>query len=121
LDEINSTENLVVRGINDEALIPHEPYFSDFLKTLFHSISTERVEMSLELIRSFHDMYVRLEFPIGYYRSFDPYSHFSFVNSNYSCVYEPNEEYKEILDIRVNLHIIRELYRIVSMIALSKR
>lgn len=49
----------------------HEPYMFDFFRELFKTVQVEGVEAAMQLLHSFHELYVHRELDIGYYRRLD--------------------------------------------------
>jgi hypothetical protein len=117
LDGISGNEIMTVRGMRQSNLVKHERHFSEFLKTVFCSIQTDRITDTLVTVREFYNAYVSRLLDIGYYRSFDSDSAFLFSGTNYMSDHEPDTEYMGDLDISINAHMIREIYRLVVMIA----
>lgn len=122
-NQINDVELLDVKGISDNVLHLHEEYFLEFLKVLFNSAETEKIEDTIELIVSFYNKYLRLELETEYYRNFDAESLYyiksisKFHNFKANVIQESKKKY---LNISCNLNIIRELHQIYSGIYFSR-
>ena len=67
-DAISGFEKLDVKGINDNLLYLHEPYFMEFLKQLFCSAQIESMNDCLEILNVYYNQYVNRKLEIGHYR-----------------------------------------------------
>ncbi len=123
-----SKETLSVAGINDNNLILHENYFSDFLKALFQTAEFRGTEEAINLLKIFYLNYINLRLNAGYYREYNSLSKFRIRQFS---MY-PNQDFLidgisdfpgniADLDISYNESILRTLMKIYSTKYLSER
>jgi len=120
-NNIFKQEVLDVKGIRDEYLKLHEPYFLQFLKDVFNTIQTHNIEHVLRIAKAFTAKYIQRQLDIGFYRQFNSNStyHVLLNNSGFSMMnIEPM--YMNKIDISTNLHILSELQKILFQIYFNK-
>lgn len=124
-DRISENEILHVKGISDDLLYLHEPYFMEFLKVLFCSAQIETLEDCIEIISSYNKQYIGLELNIGNYRRFDSDCMYDLKQMNITLgafkLWDIDERYKKDLNISYNLNMIRFLNSIFSDIYLTRK
>ena len=112
LDQINSTEQIDIKGINDDKLLIHQNYFINFLCEYLYNIENMRSEENLRWFKDFYNKYVNLQLDTGYYITFDSISSIKTIDIgmyNYNIIGYNTQ--KNIIDISYNLNILRLLYR----------
>lgn len=124
-DIVTGTEKLDVKGIKDEILPLHEPYFLEFLKVLFNSAQAYPIQDTIDIVTTFYTKYIGLELEAGYYREFNSLSKFRLKDiSNYYSSFGVDiisENEKDRIDILYNLNLIRQLHQIYSGLYFSRR
>lgn len=123
-DPIGNTENLDIKGMNDEAINLHKDYMLDLLSEIFFEAQTTNVTTSIETLQSVHSRYILREMPIGFYRELNSGSRFRLNSefSMYSTLYlEHATEYdKRHIDISYNEKVLRILNQYYSSIYFGK-
>lgn len=124
-DIVTGAEKLDVKGINDEILLLHEPYFLEFLKVTFNSAQAYPIQDTIDIVTTFYNKYVRLELEAGYYREFNASSKFRLreISNYYSsfAVDSISEIEKKDINIIYNLNLLRQLHQIYSGLYFSRR
>lgn len=123
LNQIDGTEIIDIKGVNDDKLILHQDHFIHFLCAVFEHIQTKTIDKTIDLINIFHNKYVNRELPIEFYRELnaDCGYRISRKNGEAYLLETINEDADKYLNISFNLNIIRELYSIVSNIYFNTR
>lgn len=123
LNQIDGTEIIDIKGVNDNKLILHQDYFIHFLCAVFEYIQTKTVSQTIELINTFHNQYINRNLPIEFYRELnaDCGYRISRKNGEAYLLETLDSESIKYLNISFNLNIIRELYSIVSNIYFNTR
>ena len=110
-NSFNREEKLDVKGISDDKLIIHKNYFIDFLLALFNTLQIDGIISAVNMIQNFSMAYIRRELPLDYYRKFNSESNFDLLYEGnvWSTVNISNKDIN-IIDIRYNYEIIRDIY-----------
>lgn len=122
-DALTNYEKIDIKGMSKEAQNVHKDHFLEFLLVVFNSALFELPEQTLQIIISFYNKYLNLDVDIEYYRQFDSESRFLLKQTTRYNVYKVDyvqEKDKNSVDISYNLNIIRELYKIFSMVQMRK-
>ncbi|WP_301066565.1 hypothetical protein [uncultured Duncaniella sp.] len=84
-NKISKEEQFRTRNFGHAAPF-HEPYMFDFFRELFKTLQVEGVESAMQLLHSFHELYVNRELDVGYYRRLDQSGMFDVggINSEYA-------------------------------------
>lgn len=111
-NSVNSTISLDIKGISDINLELHHLYMATFIADCLYYIETGDINSGLTYISSFYNKYISRQLDYGYYRNFNADSDYTMIvnGSQYHIPYCNSQEMLMILDIGVNLNIIRELY-----------
>ena len=111
-NSFNNEEKLDIKGIGDDKLKIHAKYFMDFLLALFNVLQTEGIIQAVNMLHNFSIAYIRKELDINYYRKFNYESDFDlqYNNNNWSSIYVSDIN---LIDIRFNYEILRDLYGIL--------
>lgn len=108
----NGKEVLDVKGIKDDKLKLHEKYFMDFLLSLFNTLQVEGIISAINMIQNFSNTYINKQLDIEYYRTFNSESDFDCMYDNYiPSILNLNDI--EIIDIRYNYAILRNIYGVL--------
>jgi hypothetical protein len=123
LDQINDKEVIDIKGISDNKLALHQEYFIEFLCSVFEAIQTKTLDDTINLINSFHDMYIHRQLPVEFYRELNADCGYRISRKNGLAYLLETIDIENIdyLNITFNLNIIRQLYSIVSNIYFSRR
>lgn len=122
LDIVNDVEVIDIKGINDNNLVKHQYYFIELLCSVFESFQTRTIDYTIQLITDIHRKYISKELDIGFYRELNASSAFRITmkNNNAFLLDTIDSNNIEYLDVNYNLHIIRELFSIASVIYFNK-
>ena len=120
-NNIYKQEILDIKGIRDEYLKLHEPYFLQFLKDVFNTIQTRNIWHALRIVKAFSAKYIQRQLDVGFYRQFNSDStfHITLNNSGFS-IKNIEPVYMNSIDISTNLHILSELQKILYQIYFNK-
>lgn len=116
-NRMTSEENIRVKGIGEDSLALHKNYMLDFISAIMQSILVESPASSIDMINHFYNAYVNKECDIGYYRRFDAGSRYDIVNISDFCGFQSefaSQENIDMIDIRYNEFILRQIQRIIS-------
>jgi len=111
-NSFNGEEVLDVKGISDDKLVLHEKYFKDFLLALFNTLQIDGIVAAVNMLQNFSLAYINRQLDIEYYRKFNS-------ESDFDLLYEGNlwssitVSDKNIIDIRYNYEILRDLYGVL--------
>lgn len=110
----NNKELLDVKGINNNKLELHKNYFMEFLLSLFNTLQVYGIVQAIDLLKNFSNAYIHKQLDIGYYRNFNSESNYNYdtVNFRYMPSIITNNDI-EIIDIRYNHEIIRNIYGVL--------
>lgn len=108
---VTSDESLEVKGINNNVLVKHEDYFSDFIKALFIEREYNGINSAIELLKSFTEQYLSYKLDPGYYREYNSISKFKIGKYYTDYLLQDQLEY---VDISYNYNILREIFSIYS-------
>lgn len=115
----NNEELLDVKGISDDKIKIHNNYFIDFLKALFNTLQLDGIISAVNMIQGFSNAYINRQLPIEYYRKFNSESDFDLIyQKNIWSTISANDI--NIIDIRYNYEIIRDIYGILMSIYFKK-
>lgn len=108
----NGEEVLDVKGISDDKLVLHEKHFKDFLLALFNTLQVDGIVAAVNMLQNFSLAYINRQLDIGYYRKFNSESNFDLLyeGSLWSSI---SVQDKNIIDIRYNYEILRDLYSVL--------
>ena len=120
---IDKSENLSVKGINDDKLVQHNDYMIRYLKDLFYTIQCEGIEQAIRLHKKFYLKYINKDLDIGFYRRFRSTSDYYLVVTTQTGVgfSTENDYMPELVDISHNLGILIDLQKILNSIYFTRR
>lgn len=124
-DPIANIEALDIKGMSDDAIELHKKFMLDFLPEVFFEAQVEGIQQSIRTIQNFHNQYISLSLPAGYYRELNSGSRYR-LNSSFSSVstlylehaIEPDKKY---MDISYNEKVLRILNQYYSSIYFGQR
>ena len=109
--------DLDVKGIKDEKLDKHQPFYLSALCEILSEIQLKKFDSAVHYILDFIRQYNSFKLPIGFYREFNHTSLFR-INTFNSVFYIDDISENDLLnlDISANQAFNRELYKVISMI-----
>jgi hypothetical protein len=114
---IDKSENIEVKGISDNKIDLHRGYFLQILMDIFCITQMDGPIEAIKMIKDIYQLYIRKEFPIEVYRSFNGdsmyhFNVFSRLNTGYTSD-NASDDMKFIIDGSINLNILREINKIL--------
>ena len=109
--------DLDVKGIKDEKLDKHQPFYLSALCEILSEIQLKKFDSAVHYILDFIRQYNSFKLPVGFYREFNHTSLFR-INTFNSVFYIDDISENDLLnlDISANQAFNRELYKVISMI-----
>ena len=110
--------DLDVKGIKDEKLDKHQPFYLSALCEIFSEIQLKKYDSAVHYILDFIRQYNSFKLPIGFYREFNQSSLYRINTFNSIFYIDDISENDDLLsiDISANQKFNRELYKVLSMI-----
>ena len=108
-NNITGEINIDIKGLGDKAEL-HSNYFSSFIATVITLLEYSSLNDTIEFIKNFYNDYINKKLDIGFYREFNSNSMYSIAHSGY---YISHVDSLDIVDIKYNMNIIRNIWSIV--------
>ena len=121
-NRISDTENINIKGINDNVLPLHQDGMLSLICNIAYMIQNDSIENTVSYLSNMYKEFINRKLPVDYYRAFDSDSQYTLYTkfSAYKVDYIDEKDIASV-DINRNLSILRALHEIVSDIYFSKR